>query len=199
MIKKSQITMGLGALMLLTLFCFPLWQITLIAPQYPEPIGMNIWINKLTDMNPNDIKNINLMNHYIGMAPMPENMREFEYFPKIIISMSILGILFSIIGHKNFYLTWLFIMGVLGMLGMYDFWYWQYTFGHNLSGDAAIQFVDEFNNPMSYQPPLIGEKKILNFVATSYPSTGSYLLFLSIALGMYSYINEMKKKYAKSI
>ena len=67
-----------GSIFLLALFIFPMWLITLEAPQYPEPIGMEIWINKITDHNPHDIKNINLMNHYVGMKPIPTHMKEFE-------------------------------------------------------------------------------------------------------------------------
>ena len=187
--------MVIGSLLLLTLFCVPLWQITLIAPQYPEAIGMNIWINKLTDMNPNDIKNINLLNHYIGMEAMPEMMKEFEYFPKIVLAMTFFGIFAGIIGRKSGYLAWFVAMSILGLLGMYDFWLWEHSYGHNLHEGAAIKFVDEFNQPLSYQPPLIGTREILNFTATSYPATGAYLLFCSMGLGLYAYFIDWKKDH----
>ena len=57
--------MILAALLLGPLFFLPLWNITLEAPQYPVPIGMDIHINKFADANPNDIKNINIMNHMV--------------------------------------------------------------------------------------------------------------------------------------
>lgn len=79
--KTSKYLMIGGSLLLLSLFVMPMWNITLKAPQYPDSIGMNIWINKIEDMNPNDIKNINLMNHYVGMAEIPEHMKEFDIFP----------------------------------------------------------------------------------------------------------------------
>ena len=56
-----------AAILPLGLFLFPLWKITLEAPQYPTPLGMYIHINDFSDVNPYDIKNINLMNHYVGM------------------------------------------------------------------------------------------------------------------------------------
>ena len=54
--------MLIAALLPLGLFLFPLWNITLEAPQYPIPLGMNIHINDFADAHPHDIKNINLMN-----------------------------------------------------------------------------------------------------------------------------------------
>ena len=61
--KKSRLIMIIGSFLILGLFIFPLWNITLEAPQYPTPLGMDIYINDFSDAHPHDIKNINLMNH----------------------------------------------------------------------------------------------------------------------------------------
>jgi len=190
--KKSRIIMMLGAFLLLSLFIFPLWNITLEAPQYPEPIGMDIWINKIADHNPNDIKNINLMNHYVGMDEIPEHMPEFDLFPIVIGVMSILGIIIGFIGKKGLYITWFVIMSVLGAAGLYDFYQWEYKYGHNLNPKAAIKFEDENGDPLAYQPPLIGNKIILNFKAKSWPMTGAYLLFLGMGLSVVAFIVDKK-------
>jgi copper chaperone NosL len=55
---------------------------------------------------------------------------------------------------------------------MYDFWRWEYDYGHNLDPRAAIRIPG-----MSYQPPLIGTAKLLNFTSTSWPAAGGILLF----------------------
>ncbi len=171
-----------GSLLLLALFVLPMWNITLEAPQYPQPLGMDIWINKITDHNPNDIKNINLMNHYVGMKEIPEHMTEFDIFPPVIIAMTILGLLLGFKANYKWYLVWFLLMSVLGAAGMYDFYLWEYDYGHDLNPKAAIKFVDEDGSPMAYQPPLLGTKTILNFTAHSYPLMGAYLMFL----GMFS-------------
>ena len=44
---------------------------------------MDIYINKFEDAHPNDIKNINIMNHYVGMKDIPEVIPEFEIFPVV--------------------------------------------------------------------------------------------------------------------
>lgn len=171
--------MLLGAIFLLALFVFPMWNITLIAPQYPEPIGMDIWINKIADHNPNDLKNINIMNHYVGMKSIPEVIPEFAFFPFVVIGMVALGLIFGFTGKRWLFLTWFIMMVILGILGMYDFYIWEYNYGHDLDPTAAITIPGQ-----AYQPPLIGKKKILNFVAVSRPMIGAYFLFAGMFLSL---------------
>ncbi|PIV17310.1 MAG: hypothetical protein COS42_05495 [Flavobacteriales bacterium CG03_land_8_20_14_0_80_35_15] len=185
--KKSKIMMLVGSALLLLLFVFPLWNITLEAPQYPQPIGMNIFITKIVDANPNDIQNINLMNHYVGMKPIPTEMTEFKIFPKVIIGMVILGLLIGFKAHYQWYLVWFILMLILGIAGMYDFYLWEYTYGHDLNAKAAIKFLNPDGSPLDYQPPLFGTELILNFKAHSYPRTGAYLLFLGMALTLIAF------------
>ena len=94
--KKSNIIMLIAALLPLGLFLFPLWNITLEAPQYPIPLGMNIHINDFADANPHDIKNINLMNHYVGMKYIPESIPEFKIFPIVILAMVFIGLIIDL-------------------------------------------------------------------------------------------------------
>lgn len=191
--KNSKIIMMLGAFLLLSLFVFPLWNITLEAPQYPEPLGMDIWINKIADHNPNDIKNINLMNHYVGMKEIPVHMPEFDIFPIVIGAMSLLGIIIGFIGKKGLYITWFVVMSLLGSAGMYDFYAWEYEYGHNLNPKAAIKFMDKNGDPLAYQPPLIGNKTILNFKAKSWPMAGAYLMFIGMGLSVVAFIVDKKE------
>ena len=182
--------MLIAALLPLALFFLPMWNIKLEAPQYPDSIGMNIWINKITDQNPNDIKNINLLNHYVGMKYIPEQMEEFELFPLVVGIMSFLGVIVVFTGKKYAYLGWGIVMVGLGIAGLYDFYIWEYNYGHDLDPMAAIKIPGQ-----GYQPPLIGSKMILNFKATSLPMLGGYLLFAGIALSFIAFYIE--KKFSK--
>lgn len=190
--KRSKIIMVVGAVLISTLFFSPLWKITIEAPQYPEAIGMYIWINKITDVNPNDIKNINLMNHYVGMKEIPEHLPEFDIFPFVIGVMTILGIIIGFLGKRKLYLAWFIIMSIIGTIGMYDFYLWLYDYGHNLNPKAAIKFTDSGGNPLVYQPPIIGNKMILNFMARSWPATGAYLLFTGMLLSVTAFFVDKK-------
>jgi len=168
--------MILAAILPLALFLFPLWKITLEAPQYPIPLAMNIHINDFSDVNPYDIKNINLMNHYVGMKYIPEAIPEFKIFPIGIIITSVIGILIGFKGNYKWFLAWFILMVVLSLAGLYDFYLWEHDYGHDLDPKAIMKFTNPDGSAMGFQPPLFGSKDILNFTAHSYPQLGAYFL-----------------------
>lgn len=194
---KHRILMIFGSLLLLLLFIFPLWNITLEAPQYPTPLGMDIYINKFEDMHPHDIKNINLMNHYVGMKFIPETIPEFKIFPPVIIVMVILGVFIGLKANYKWYLRWLVLMTLLGIAGMYDFYLWEYNYGHDLDPKAIMKFTNPDGSIMGFQPPLFGTKDILNFRAHSYPRLGAYGMFLGMLLTFIAYL--LGKKATKKV
>ena len=180
--KKSKILMIIGSFLLLGLFVFPLWNITLEAPQYPIPLGMDIHINKFVDTHEFDIKNINLMNHYVGMQYIPTTIPEFKIFPWVIGIMVVLGVLIGFMGNYKLIMVWFVIMSLLGIAGMYDFYLWEHDYGHNLNPKAIMKFTNPDGSIMGFQPPLFGTKHILNFTAHSYPRTGAYIMFTGMLL-----------------
>ena len=163
---------------LLMLFLFPMWRITLFAPQYPDGVTMYIWINQITGETPGTLQNINILNHYVGMKYIePDAIPELVYFPYVIMALAALGLLAALLNKGWGYLSWVILFVILAALGMYDFYLWEYDYGHNLSSTAPIKIPGA-----SFQPPLFGTKDILNFVAQSYPHTGGYFAGLAALL-----------------
>jgi hypothetical protein len=193
--KKSRLLMIIGSFLLLGLFVFPLWNITLEAPQYPIPLGMNIHINKFSDTHEHDIKNINLMNHYVGMQYIPETIPEFKVFPVVIGFMAVLGMLIGFKANYKWFIAWFILMSALGIAGMYDFYLWEYNYGHNLSEKAIMKFTNPDGSVMGFQPPLFGTKDILNFTAHSYPMAGAWFMFTGMLMTVLAFF--VGKKEAK--
>ncbi|QRM89856.1 hypothetical protein FG167_11650 [Lacinutrix sp. WUR7] len=192
--KKASIIMIIGSLLLLGLFKFPLWNIMLGAPQYPDPLGMNIYIDGIKGVSEFDLQNIDGLNHYIGMKTIPkaDEMWEFSMFPKVIFGMAMLGVIIGLLGYfgkvsYKYFLGWFLFMSVLGILGMYDFNNWLVDYGGNLDPHAIIKVTNPDGTPMSYKPPLIGFKKLLNFDVTSLPHTGGYLMFVGMSLTLVAF------------
>lgn len=170
--------MFLAVLLLCGLFVLPMWRITLFAPQYPDGVTMYIHIDQITGDTPGTLQNINILNHYVGMKYIePESIPELQYFPYIIMAMTALGIIALLINKKWSYFGWGILMVLLAIAGIYDFYLWEYDYGHSLSDDAPIKIPGA-----SFQPPVFGTKDILNFVAQSYPSLGGIGAGLSIFL-----------------
>lgn len=205
--KREGWLMVIGSLFLTGLFIFPLWNIQLGAPQYPDPLGLNIYINGIQGQSEFDVQNIDGLNHYIGMKtlPKPEDMWEFRWFPRIVLSMIILGVLIGLLYNfnllnANWFLIWLVLMSILGTLGIYDFNLWMTDYGTNLDPKAILKLQNPDGTPMSYKPPLFGHRKLLNFDAYSYPRTGAYLMFLGMLLVLAAYwLTRVKKPSTSGI
>ncbi len=170
--------MLIGALSLMALFVWPMWKIVLYAPQYPDGVEMHIWINKLGGTSPGTLQNINILNHYVGMKFIePDSIPELKYFQYVIIAMVVLGVIVALINKGSLFLGWAILMSLLAIAGIYDFYLWEYDYGHNLSPEAPIKIPGA-----SFQPPLIGYKEILNFTAVSLPHIAGYFAGAGILL-----------------
>ena len=187
---QSKIIVTTASLILILSFFFPIWYIDLEAPQYPEGIGLEIWLNKITGQNPNDLNNINGLNHYIGMKVIePDAIPELTIMPFIIIFLILFGLTAGITGKRSLVYIWIVLFFVIAAVGMYDFYMWEYDYGHNLNPHAAIKIPG-----MAYQPPLIGSKMLLNFNATSMPHIGSWILVLTVVLAAVALYLDKKNK-----
>lgn len=165
----SKILLALSGVGLFVSIFVPIWSIFLEAPQYPEGLSMFIHANKISG----EYEIINGLNHYIGMKEIHEDeFWEFKVLPYALGILGLLCILAAALGKK----IWLYIVTVIylifGIAFMYDFWRWEYDYGHNLDPHAAIVVPG-----MSYQPPLLGFKQLLNFGAYSYPNIGGWIMF----------------------
>lgn len=164
----SRILVLVAAVAMVSAYFYPIWQIKLWAPQYPEGIGMQIWIDRLTG----DLASINKMNFYIGMAEIDEAMfPEFDYLKYIIGFIMAVGIVAGIAGRRMLMNIFLGLLVLLGIGALVDMYLWGYDYGHNLDPTAAIKIPGQ-----SYQPPLIGYEQLLNFLAYSGPDTAGWIL-----------------------
>jgi copper chaperone NosL len=187
---QSKIIVVAASLILVLSFFFPIWYIDLEAPQYPEGIGLEIWLSKITGQKPNDLANINGLNHYIGMKTIvPDAIPELKIMPFIIIFLILFGLVSGISGKRSLVYIWIVLFFVIAAVGLYDFYMWEYDYGHNLNPHAAIKIPG-----MAYQPPLIGSKMLLNFNAISMPHIGSWILVVAVVLAAVALYLDKKNK-----
>lgn len=165
---------ALAALLMVSAYYVPLWQILMWAPQYPEGLEMDIWINNITG----DVKIVSALNHYIGMKHIEVSMfPEFGYMIYIVGFLIGFGVLTAIMNKRLLLWTYSLLLIGTGIAALVDFYLWGYDYGHNLDPTAAIIVPG-----MSYQPPLIGTKQLLNFTAFSGPDVGGWIFLVSALL-----------------
>ncbi len=173
-----RISVAAASLLLLVVYVAPLWRIELIAPQYPEGLGLRIWVNQITGLKPNDLNSINGLNHYIGMRAIePEMFPELKVMPWLVATAVAAGLLVALVGRRG--PLYLLALGIAGgaLAGLYDFHRWGWDYGHHLDPHAAIKVPG-----MSYEPPLIGSKQLLNFQATSWPDLGGWIAIVAVGV-----------------
>jgi copper chaperone NosL len=186
---RMRIVIAAAALLLAVAYVSPLWHIGLVAPQYPEGIGMYIWIDTITGQKPNDLNSINNLNHYIGMkAIVADSIPELRLMPAILAGLIALGLLTAAIGRRTLLYGWTGVFVVVAIAGLVDFWYWGYDYGHNLDPTAAIKIPG-----FSYQPPVFGSKQLLNFTANSWPGLGGWAIVAALSIGIGLSIIEFRR------
>ena len=161
---------GIGLVIVLIV---PLWQIQFSAPQYPEGLVLEMYPHKLAG----NVDIINGLNHYIGMKTLhTKDFIEFTVLPYIISFFAAMCFLVAILNKRKWLPILFYAFLFFCIIAMADFWRWEYNYGHHLDPHAAIQIPG-----MSYQPPLLGYKQLLNFGVYSVPDIGGWI-FVSVGL-----------------
>jgi hypothetical protein len=194
--SRSRWLLAAAAFLMGTLYVLPIWKVALTAPQYPEGLGMFIRISTITGFKPNDLENINNLNHYIGMQRIvPESIPELQFLPYVVAGLIAVALAAAVTGRRWLAATWVVLLALLAIGGLADFYRWSYEYGHNLDLENAILKIPG----MTYQPPIIGTKKLLNFTATSLPALGGIAAALAFLLGVSALWLERRRGTAPSL
>lgn len=154
-------------------FRAPLWTMAFTSNQYPDPLKMEIWVNKLEGQKTeqrDDLREINSLNHYIGMRPLLESdFAEFTWIPFCLGVFALLALRVAAVGRLRDLLDLMVLYLYFGLFSLWDFYNKLYGYGHNLDPEASIKVKP-------FVPPLYGTEKIANFTVTSYPGSASFWL-----------------------
>lgn len=171
---RGRLLLVAGAVLLVVAVFLPLWQIHLVAPQYQEGLDLYIYSHKLEAGNEGqDLKEINNLNHYIGMAPIAEeDFAEMRFIPFLLGGFALLALRAAFFGKVGAAIDTLVLFVYFGAFSMWRFYYQLYTYAHNLDPKAPMD-IEPFT------PILIGRKQIANFTQYSFPREGSGLLLVA--------------------
>lgn len=171
---KSRILILVAVLALLPSFFFPLWNMSFYSNQYTDGLVLHIYSYQLEGgktPNRDDLREINSLNHYIGMRPLLESdFSEFTWVPLVIGLLIILALRAMVIGKMSNLVDVFVIFTYFGLFSMWSFYHRLYMYGHNLDPTASIKVPP-------FVPPFFGTKQIANFTVNSFPGIGSYAFF----------------------
>ena len=139
---QARLMVLVATVLLAVTYVLPLWNLTMFAPQYPDGLRLDIYSYTLVGGNDGqDIKEINVLNHYIGMRDLVNaEFTEFQWMPFVIGALGLL--LLRTVVHATVAslvdVTMLFVY--FGAFSLWSFGYKLYRYGHELvahCGDAG--------------------------------------------------------------
>ncbi len=167
-----------AALLVVPTWLFPLWNLTMFAPQYGDGLRLDIYSYKLQGGNGGqDLKEINLLNHYIGMHDLvAEDFTEFKWMPFVLGALALVFLRAAVVGRVLDLLDSIVVFGYFGLFSLWSFAYKLYRYGHELAPSAPVKVPP-------FMPPVFGRTQLANFEVYSYPTLGTYaLLAVAVAL-----------------
>jgi hypothetical protein len=173
-----------AAVLLAATLAAPLWNLTMFAPQYPDGLRMDIYAHTLQGgRNGQDVKEINVLNHYIGMRDLTnEDFTEFKWMPFAIGVLALIALRSAVQGTMASLVDSFVLFAYFGAFSLWSFAHKMYVYGHNLAPGAPVKVAP-------FSPPVFGYQQIANFEVYSYPRAGSYVMLaagaaLVLALGL---------------
>ena len=174
---RSRLLVFLAALLLIPTMILPLWHMTFVSQQYPEGLDLYIYpYNIVGGDRGNDLVEINVLNHYIGMAELKkEDFSEFKWIPLFIGLFGIITLRAAAIGTFGSVLDVLMVFIYFSLFSLVGFYRKLYIYGHELDPKASVQ-VEPFT------PPVFGHKMVGQFDVWSYPAGGTWFFALFVIL-----------------
>lgn len=169
----SRLILLVAAGLLVAAVLLPLWKIHLVAPQYREGLVLDIYTHKLVGgNNGQDLHEINVLNHYIGMKSLQQaDFVEMKWMPFAFGVFVLLALRGAVIGRMSSLVDLLVLFLYFTAFSLGSFYHRLYTYGHDLDPRAPMT-IEPFT------PVMIGSQKLANFVQTSLPQSGAYLIGL---------------------
>ena len=147
----------------------PLWTMTMRAPQYPKGLRLTAYGTGMVG----DLRELNILNHYIGMPPIEVPQLETAIFPIGVAALVALCLLSPV--HR-----WLRTAAIAATLAtpvaiLLDLQWRLYTFGHSMDPHAPIRLKP-------FTPLVLGTSQMGNFVSTGQISAGVFVLIAAAAV-----------------
>jgi hypothetical protein len=150
----------------------PLWGMTLVSTQYPEGLRMIVYPTHIRG----DITELNLLNHYIGMAAISDDFFvELKLLPLLLALAAAACLGAAFVRRLWARIAPLAIMGATAGYGMWSMYHRLYQFGHDLDPTAPIRIPP-------FTPPPLGTNQIAQFATYSYFSWGTFLPLVAALL-----------------
>lgn len=177
-LRRYLIPLGLlftsAALLIVSTFV-PYWSMDLEAPQYPDGLRVEVYVNHLEG----DVDEIDELNHYIGLAPL-EDGGQFERRIALPLLFGIAALtLVTFVVRGRWSAALLVPIVAFPVAFLVDLWYIMYTYGHSVDPTSALGGAIK-----PFTPPLFGRGVVGQFASTAQAELGLYLATLAALVAL---------------
>ncbi len=154
-------------------FTQPLWNIHLVAPEFPQGLDLEIYADSIEG----DIEEINTLNFSIGMERIDRRaFSDLDWIPFAMGALVLLALRVVAVGDVRSLIDLAVLLFYFSAFSMSRFYNTLYLFGHNLNPYATVQ-VEPFT------PAVLGTQQIADITTSSYPQGATWLIGV-FALGV---------------
>ncbi len=172
----ARVLLLLAIVPLVLSFFYPLWRITLNAPQYPEGLYVDVFSYAVRGGNHGQhLTEINSINHYIGMGHIDRAaLADLDWMPFAIGILGLLALRVALLGDVRSLIDLSVLSVYVSGFALVRFYLRMYALGHNLNPEAPFHIPP-------FTPPVFGSREIANFTSSSYPQAGAIWLGVFLA------------------
>jgi hypothetical protein len=169
----------IGCALLASAIFLPLWRMELVAPQYPSGLVMYAYGDRFEGGTEgyykgfDSVKEINSLNHYIGMKPI-QPVTEMDLFVPGLLATMVGALVASFVAWHRRWFRALVIAGFwfIPVFFVVDLQYWLYDYGHSMDPHAALNTGD-------ITPKVWGTTEVWNFHSKNGFEPGFYMMILA--------------------
>jgi hypothetical protein len=169
------VTLSVARVALLCSLFFPYWHMKLDAPQYPKGLYLNAYVNRLEG----HVREINSLNHYIGMRPL-EQAATLERAMSV---WAIIAMVLLVEGATYIHSRWAALCVLPALLFpagfLIDLHWWMSNFGQNLDPRAPLS-----SSVKPFTPPILGTGVIGQFKTIAWMGWGLWLAWTAAGLSL---------------
>lgn len=166
------LVLALAAACLIASSFLPVWSMTLRAPQYPKGLHVVAYVDRLTG----DVREIDGLNHYIGMRPL----NDAAQLERRVATHAIVGLALLCVAATLIHTKWAALLAApafsFPFVFLADLYYWMRDSGMHLDPRAPLS-----SSIKPFVPPIIGEGLIGQFRTVASVESG-WLLALGASM-----------------
>jgi hypothetical protein len=163
---------------------FPFWRLRLNAPQYPQGLFMTVYIDHIQG----DIREIDGLNHYIGMRPLGGAARMERSVSIAVVGVFVASVLALAFSRRR----WLRLLALGAILFPFvfllDLYLWLRWFGNNLDPTAALSGAVP-----PFTPRILGHGAIAQFSTDAAVAPGFWFAMTAAVLILAGVIVQMRE------